>query len=56
MCGYILCTWLEDRAMLPSNPSANQVRNGEGGFALGRPPVFQFAVGKKAINAYYDIG
>ena len=56
MYGYIPCTWLEDRATLASDPSANQVPYGTGGFALGRPPVFQFAVGKKAINAYYDIG
>ena len=42
--------------MLASNLSANQVPYGTGGFALGRPPVLQFAVGKKAKNAFYNTG
>jgi hypothetical protein len=56
MYGYILCTWLEDRAMLASNPSANQVPYGTGGFSSEKPPAFHFAVGKKAINASSSTG
>ena len=57
MYGYILCTWWEDRAMLASNPSAKNVRNGAGGLfpkTLSRPPVLHVAVGKKAKNAFYN--
>ena len=41
--------------MLTEQPERQSRPYGTGGFALGRPPVFQFAVGKKAINAYYYI-